>query len=549
MELRRYALFLWRWLWLVTLGVALAAGTSYLTSKQMTPIYSASTMLLISPSKAVVMDTSVLPNSDRLAATYVEMMVGRPVLEAMINRLGLPTTADALKKGKSITVQAIRNTQLIRLTVEDPSPVQAAAIANEIPKVFIEQNSELQTRRYADSKASLQRQIDDTQADIATVQDRIQLLETAESPDPNDLDRQRRDLQALQSSYASLSQSLEDLRLEEAKQLDTLLVSEEARSPENPIRPKTLQNTLLAGILGAILAVGVALLGEYLDDVLKTPDDVQKSLGLTTLGAVPIVARDDADRPMMLAGGHSAVTEAYRVLRTNLQFAAVDRPLRSLQICSPSPTEGKSVTSANLAVALAQGGKQVILVDCDLHRPRMHHLMALSNNIGLTSALLDQGRDPLAVLQGSSVPGLRVMTSGPIPPNPAELLGSARMREILAALDTAADMVVLDGPPVLAMSDSAILASQVDGVLLLLDAKGTRRELARRALAGLQQVQARVVGAVLNRVARTRSGYYYYYSEPNNGSRRRSRHWPWQKQETRRRETQQATSAASAADK
>jgi capsular exopolysaccharide synthesis family protein len=180
----------------------------------------------------------------------------------------------------------------------------------------------------------------------------------------------------------------------------------------------------------------------------------------------------------------------------------------------------------------------VILLDCDLHRPRLHRLFGLPNATGLTSALLDQGSDPLAVLQETSAPGLRVMTSGPLPPNPAELLGSARMREVLAALGAAADIVILDSPPVLAMSDSAILASQVDGVLLVLDAKDTRREMARRALASLQQVKARVVGAVLNRVSQERSGYYYYYysryNEPNDGSHPRGRRWPWQKPEKRR---------------
>ncbi len=202
------------------------------------------------------------------------------------------------------------------------------------------------------------------------MQERIRTIEASANPDPTALDRDRRDLQALQGGYASLSKSFEELRLEEAKQLDTLLVTEEATPDNRPIRPKTTQNILLAAIIGAMLALGVALLIEYLDDVLKNPDQVKAALGLNVLGAVPVVAEGSADKPAMLANGHSPVTEAYRVLRTNLQFAAVDRPLRFLQISSASPSEGKSVTSANLAAALAQSGKRVILVDCDLHRPR-----------------------------------------------------------------------------------------------------------------------------------------------------------------------------------
>lgn len=273
-------------------------------------------------------------------------------------------------------------------------------------------------------------------------------------------------------------------------------------------------------------------------------------LGLSVLGAVPDAGGDDADKPAMLASGHSPVTEAYRVLRTNLQFAAIDRPLRSLLVSSPSPSEGKSVTSVNLAVALAQGGKRVTLVDCDLHRARVHRLLALPNSVGLTSALIDQGSDPLSSLQETPVPGLRAMTSGPIPPNPAEILGSTRMHEVLEALGADAEIVILDSPPVLAMSDSAILASQVDGVLLVLDAKSTRREEARSAMASLRQVQARVVGVALNRVSRERSGYYYHYyshdNEPGDGSRPRGRRWPWQKREKRQSRSEPTASAAPA---
>jgi capsular exopolysaccharide synthesis family protein len=549
MELRRFTMLVWRWLWLIILGTVVAAGSAYVTSKRMTPVYSASTMLMISPSKAQVMDTlSYQPMGDRLAATYTQMLTGRPVLEAVIGNLALPTTVEAL--AKNVSVETIRNTQLIGVTAKDTNPERAAAIANEIPGVFIAQNAQLQTGRYAESKASLQRQIDETQANITALEDRIKATQAAQTPDQGALDRDRRDLQALQSGYASLSSSFEDLRLEEAKQLDTLLVTEEARPPEKPIRPKTAQNTLLAAVVGMMLALGVAFLIEYLDDVLKNPDQVKAALGLSVLGAVPVVAGGSADKPAMLAGDQSAVTEAYRVLRTNLQFAAVGRALHLLQVTSASPTEGKSVTSVNLAVALAQGGKQVILVDCDLHRPRVHKLMALPNNLGLTSALIDEACDPLVVLRETSVPRLQVVTSGPMPPNPAEILGSARMHEVLAVLGAAAEIVVLDSPPVLAMSDAAVLAAQVDGVLLVLDAMTTRREPARRALASLQQVQARVVGAVLNRVSRERSGYYYYYyshySEPGNGSRRGGRRWPWQKGEGRRRKSEPAASTAPA---
>jgi capsular exopolysaccharide synthesis family protein len=200
------------------------------------------------------------------------------------------------------------------------------------------------------------------------------------------------------------------------------------------------------------------------------------------------------------------------VLRTNLQFAAVEHALTTLMVTSPGPSEGKSMTASNLAVTLAQSGRRVILLDSDLHRPRVHRVFGLRNNAGVTTALIEEGNRNLDdLLQDTSTPLLQVLTSGPIPPNPSELLGSTRMRQLLADLLNRSDIVVLDSPPVTALADAAILSAQVDGVLLVLDAGKTRREMARRALEALRRVQGRVIGAVLNRMPTSGSGYYYYY--------------------------------------
>jgi non-specific protein-tyrosine kinase len=214
---------------------------------------------------------------------------------------------------------------------------------------------------------------------------------------------------------------------------------------------------------------------------------------------------------MVLDNGHSAAAEAYRVLRTNLQFSAVDRPLHSLLITSPSPSEGKSFTASNLAAAMAQAGRRVILIDCDLHRPRLHRLFKLPNSVGVTSALLDEHPDIAGLLQETGVPNLQVLTTGPLPPNPAELLGAARMRAFLAELSAQADMLIVDSPPTMALSDAAVLSTQTDAVLLVLDASKTRQEVAKRALDSLTQVKARVAGVVLNRMPTRGAGAYYYY--------------------------------------
>jgi capsular exopolysaccharide synthesis family protein len=203
----------------------------------------------------------------------------------------------------------------------------------------------------------------------------------------------------------------------------------------------------------------------------------------------------------------SAAAEAYRTLRTNLLFSSLDRPLHTLLATSSAPNEGKSTTLANLAVTMAQAEQSVLLVDCDLRRPGLHTLFGLPNDEGLTSAILAQGEGPLPI-QATSVPGLRLLASGPLPPRPADLLGSRRMGALIERLRGEADIVLFDTPPVVAVTDAAVLAPQVDGVLLVLHAGQTRRDRARESRQILEKVKANIVGVVLNG-AKQEHGYSY----------------------------------------
>lgn len=221
------------------------------------------------------------------------------------------------------------------------------------------------------------------------------------------------------------------------------------------------------------------------------------------------MSEDGRQRLVTLSDPRSPVAEAYRSLRTNLEFSSLDEPLRTMVVTSPAPEAGKSTTLANLAVTMAQAGKQVILVDCDLRRPSLHEIFDVPNSTGLTSVILDDTTS-MPPLCETGVAGLKLLTSGPLPPNPAELLGSRRMAELIKTLREQADIVLFDAPPVIAVTDAAILASQVDGVLLVLNAGVTRREHAQRARAALDRVNARLVGTVLNNVKLDTSLYGYY---------------------------------------
>lgn len=216
-----------------------------------------------------------------------------------------------------------------------------------------------------------------------------------------------------------------------------------------------------------------------------------------------------------ISNPRSPVAEAFRTLRTNLEFSNLDKSLRSILVTSASAEEGKSTTLANLAVTIAQSGKRVVLVDADLRRPTQHTIFGLKSIPGLTDMVRDDSLLANPPTQDTGVQNLKVLTSGQQPPNPAEILGSKRLSEILAALLENADMVLFDAPPLLAVTDAAVLASRVDGVLLVVSAGKTKRENARKAQSQLEKINARVIGAVLNN-ASPDSGAQYYYSEASN---------------------------------
>jgi len=212
-----------------------------------------------------------------------------------------------------------------------------------------------------------------------------------------------------------------------------------------------------------------------------------------------------------VADPRSPISEAYRALRTNLDFSSLDRPIRTMLVTSAGPEEGKSTVLANLAVTTAQAGKKVILVDGDLRRPTLHHIFNLKNDVGLTTMVVDDAAMESPPLQDTGVEGLQLLPSGPLPPNPSELLGSRRMEEIIAVLLERADIVFFDAPPVVAVTDAAVLATKVDGVLLVINAGRTRRDYARAARARLEKVNANLLGAVLNNV-RFDVGLHRYYA-------------------------------------
>lgn len=525
MDLRNYINLVRKWLWLVVLCSLLAGAVTFFISRRQTPIYQATATVFINQARSTTgrADYTDIITSERVARTYAAMLQDWPTLDEAAIALGYPGGIGAMQAAHnvSVSVTPVRDTQLIQVTVQSSDPELAARVANILPEVFMQMNLDRQQERFANTRQDLQAELATAEVELETTEQTLnQLADTPENR--NERDRLTRLTARHQTTYNNLSKSLEDLRLAEAQTTDNITLTTPAQPPTGPIRPRVLFNTMLALVVGALIGLGIAFLIEYLDDTVKTPDHVRDLTGLATLGNVIHLEGASPDQRMVThMAPKSLGAEAYRVLRTNLQFSALDKPLSTLVCTSAAPGEGKSTTISNLAAVMAQSDRRVILVDADLRRPSLHKLLKLPNNVGLSTALLDKGRDPGVYLQTTDVPNLRVMTTGPIPPNPAEMLNSARMHEMIEVLKGEADVVLFDTPPVLAVADTSILASQVDGTLLVVWAGKTRGEMLAQAVERLQSLGIQPLGVVLNKLTQRKSGYYYsnyYYYASREGA-------------------------------
>jgi capsular exopolysaccharide synthesis family protein len=289
-------------------------------------------------------------------------------------------------------------------------------------------------------------------------------------------------------------------------------VVEAATLPSSPVRPSVPLNTVMGALAGLILVGGLAVFLEYLDDTVKSPEEVEAAAGLTTLGGVARFHRPrSAESGLVANRHHHPVAEAYRMLRTNVQFSTLDRPAQTLLVTSANPGEGKSTTVANLALVMAQTGKRVIAVDSDLRRPTLHRVFGVENGKGLTTLLLSGGAELDGCVKPTTFENLWVLPSGPLPPNPSELLGSRRLETVLENLKQAADLIIMDSPPALAVTDASVLAARVDGTLLVVDSGRTRAGSLQRAAESLTRAKTNLLGAVLNKLTQRGGGEYYYY--------------------------------------
>ena len=343
------------------------------------------------------------------------------------------------------------------------------------------------------------------------------------------LDRSRQEDEKI---YGMLLERMKETDLQRMMNVNNVRLVDAPTEPRAPIKPRMSTNLAASLALGLILGLAFAWVRDQLDSSIKTPDDVEQRLGVTFLGLLPSVDDEDGDepgapkkrrrrrvQPAQITGRPelvvhdrplSGLAEAARAVRTNLLFMNPDRPHRTLLVSSAAPSEGKTTVACSIAIALAQGGQRVCIIDCDLRRPRLHRIFDRVGNAGVTNVLLgDAGVDD--VIKPTEIGNLWSIPSGPIPPNPADVLHSERFKKFLKDVAERFDRVVIDSPPLVPVTDAAVLSTLVDGTIYVLRAFRTSRQLAGQGLRALRDVDAPVVGAVLNAVNLNSHEYNYYY--------------------------------------
>ena len=450
MELRRYLQVFRRSLWLLIAAPLIAGIVAGGVSTQLAPVYEAHVALLVRPSQVLPVDVGVAAvTSDQISRTYAQLMVQRPLLEQVIKDLGIDESPETLAKQVTVTPQP--NTTILDVAAQSTNPVLARDIANTLVNDFIDQIKSIQQQE----------------------------------------------------------QSQQNPRAE-----DNLVVVSPAVTPTAPVSPNIPRNILLAAAAGLLLAMAIVVLREYLDQTVKSDDEVIARARLVPIGHVAFTPAPKSRRgELVVLDPASPVAEAYRSLRTNLLFSTVDREVKTIVITSAAPGEGKSRTASNLALALGQAGYRTIVVDADFRRPSQHRLFGRVRNVGLSNLMI-QDIPEVDLIQGvDRVPNLSFITSGPTPPNPSELLGSGRMRQVLAHLRERYHYVIIDTPPVNAVTDATVLAAAVDGVILVAESNRTTYPALSHAREAVERVGGHVLGVVINKVKQTRGGYYEgYYS-------------------------------------
>lgn len=522
LDLRDYFSVLWRRKTIVVLALLVVAVSAFLLSNRQDKVYKASSSVLLNVAKP----------DDATIDTQLSVLGSDSV------RKLAQTTVPNLPR---VSASRQSDSQIITVAVESTDPQLPAKAVDAYVTAYTQFASQQlatlsqQTIDQINAKlAQLQPQLDQANIDYANGQASILDEFAPVAGESSSRTQQRAQERAvavqnleqqvgarrtsLNSQVLVLNSQLLDVTTKSQTAGPPATVVTGASVPTSPVSPKPMRDLLLGGTLGLILGIALAFGFDYLDDTVKSRFDVERSVGRagTVLASVaPAPNRRGTSNLVVMTDPFSPTAEAYRSLRTSIQFAAMDKPLKVLTVTSPSVGDGKTTTVANLAVATARTGRRVVLVDSDLRRPRLHEYFGIGNDVGLTSVMIGDCTLQQALKEMPDIPRLSVLPSGPLPPNPSELLSLRRFPEVMNLLRQHADLVLIDSPPLLPVTDPTLIAAHADAVLVVVSEGSTTRKQLREAFEILHKVDASILGVLLNNSETASTTNYSYYHRPS----------------------------------
>jgi non-specific protein-tyrosine kinase len=524
LDLRALLAVLWRRKWIIIVALVVTTAASVGLSVRRDPVYQATADVVVQPRLA---GEGIVASERDPVFTEIRIMESSRVVAAAQEALGYLPDIDLRVEEESEVVG-------VRASEDDPDRAREAADAYAQAYVDVRRTASIdqlvaQASAVQDSIDAAQAELDELIAPLNALDEQIAAANSAEARQQLLQERDQLEEQiapqrsTLEGRLAGYAQQLADLQLARSLvQTSGAEIISSASTPTSPVSPKPVRDGVLAAAVGLVLGVGIALVVDRLDDTISSAADVENLTGLAVIASIP-------RSPELAKGGllqmdrPSSGAEAIRVLRTSLEFIGLERDVRTVLVTSPNERDGKTSIAANLAVAAALTGRRVCVVSGDLRRPKLHTAFDVSNAVGFTSVLLGSASVDQAVIPSPTVPNLRILPAGPSPPNPAEILASNAARALFRGLTHGASLVVLDGPPVLPVADSLELARIADGVLLVARSGVTSGRQLRRTVALLEQVDAEIVGVVLNGVGHTEHGRYYSHDATKGSSSRHGR--------------------------
>jgi non-specific protein-tyrosine kinase len=503
MELMNYLQIFNRRKWIVILTTLLTAIITTIGSFIMTPIYSASAFVRIAQIQNSDIDFYDLNYTQRLMNTYALLLSSGHFLEQVIEKLNLDIKAEELEN--FVEVRVVGGTELIEIIVENPDPVQSMQIANTIGSMLVEQREDLYTGEGRSTREILEDQLEVVQENLINDRSELQryILEGADLEQEGELQDLSIRIQVQEQTYAMLLEQYDNAVITEAAFANSITLAKPATTPSSPNKPDKFLNIALGSLVGLVGGLGLAVLFESMDTTIHSINDLENSVPLPILGALPEFRRgfrSNHRASLVMDKNQSTEREAFRILRTNMQSLLSSNSTKTLMITSAKRETGTSTVLINLAIAIAQTGKEVVVIDSNLRTPCLHETFGLGNDLGLSTIVTDPDElTPDSWLEETKFPGVKLFSSGPLPHNPAERLSSENMKLVLSELSQIADYILLDSPATLEYADAASLAPMIDDIAIIVTKNMTTVGELQKTLLQMDNVSARTIGCIFNK--------------------------------------------------